>query len=180
AASSTAARSCSLQINAAALAITSAATLPSATVGVKYNQTLTASRGQPPYSWSIQTTGAPDSFALDASGNLTGVPTTAGTYTFMVQVTDGANNVALQMFSLTVLAGTTPSITVTGLNDIVDAGQQPSFNVQVSGAYPAPITGTLTLTFTPDPTVGVDDPAVQFANSGRTLSFTIPANTTTP
>ena len=180
-ASSTATRTCSLQISSAPLAITSAATLPNATVGVKYTQTLSAAGGDAPYSWSIQSSGAPDSFALDgSSGVLSGVPTTAGTYTFMVQVTDKDNNVAKQSVTLTVLAGTAPTITVSGLTDIVDPGQQPSFNLQLSGSYPAQIDGTITLTFTPDPSVGVDDPAIQFATGGRTLKFTVPANSTTP
>jgi hypothetical protein len=179
-ASSNSTRACSLQISSAPLAITSAATLPSATVGVKYTQALSATGGHPPYSWSIQSAGAPDSFALDASGQLTGVPTAAGTYSFMVQVADQDNNVARQSVTLAVLAGAAPSVTVAGLTDIVDPGQQPTFNLQLGGNYPAQIDGTMTLTFTPDPTVGVDDPAILFANGKRTLTFTVPPNSSTP
>ncbi len=40
------------------------------------------------------------------------------------------------------------------------------------------ITGSLTLTFKGDD--GSDDPAVQFSTGGRTLAFTLPANSTTP
>jgi len=39
---------------------------------------------------------------------------------------------------------------VTGLPDTVTPAQQPSFDVQLNSAYSLPITGTVTLTFTPD------------------------------
>lgn len=180
AASNSATRACSLQIGFATLAITSAASLPNAVVGAQYSQTLTATGGTPPYSWSIDSSGAPSSFAVDASGKLTGIATTVGTYTFTIQVSDSANNVARQNVSLTVLAGTVPALSITGLSDIEDPLQQPSFNLQLSGSYPSEIDGTLTLTFTPDPSVGVDDPSIQFASGGRSLNFTIPANSTSP
>jgi len=46
--------------------------------------------------------------------------------------------------------------------------------------YPADINGTVTLTFIPDPAVGVDDPTIQFATGGRNLQFTVPANSNNP
>ena len=58
------------------------------------------------------------------------------------------------------------------------SGQQPALTLQLTASYPTAITGTLTLTFAPTSATGVDDPAVQFATGGRTLTFTIPANTT--
>ncbi len=48
----------------------------------------------------------------------------------------------------------------------------------MDAAYPAPISGTLTLTFVPDPTIAIDDPAVQFATGGRTLKFTVASGST--
>ena len=44
-------------------------------------------------------------------------------------------------------------------------------------AFPHDVSGTLTLGFTPDATHPADDPAIQFATGGRTVTFTIPANT---
>ncbi|MGC8792719.1 MAG: choice-of-anchor D domain-containing protein [Bryobacteraceae bacterium] len=54
--------------------------------------------------------------------------------------------------------------------------QQVSVGLALDAPYPLPLTGTLTLTFNSD--VFSPDPAVQFATGGRTVSFTIPANTT--
>jgi hypothetical protein len=62
---------------------------------------------------------------------------------------------------------------------VPDAGQpaqQVSPGVQLDSAFALPITGQLTLTFTPES--GADDPAVQFSSGGRTAPFNIPAGAT--
>ena len=69
-------------------------TLPAGTVGTAYAQTLTASGGAAPYTWSIistatSATGLPPGLAINpTSGAIVGTPTTAGTYAFTVQATD--------------------------------------------------------------------------------------------
>ncbi len=67
--------------------------LPSATVGSPYSATLTATGGLPPYTWSIISGSLPPGLSLDTSGNITGTPTTPGTYNFTVQVVDPIGNV---------------------------------------------------------------------------------------
>jgi len=52
--------------------------------------------------------------------------------------------------------------------------QQPAIGLTLDAAYPLALTGTLTLAFNSD--VFSNDPAVQFATGGRTVNFTIPAN----
>jgi hypothetical protein len=171
-------RLCAIQVNTTGLNITSSASLPNGIMGKAYTQTLTASGGREPYSWSITTAGTPAGVSLDPSGTLTGLPTAAGTYSFTVQATDQDNNVARQIVTLAILAGTPPSVTITGLPDIVDPAQQPTFALQLDSGYPSAINGTLTLVFTPDSAIGVDDPAVQFATGGRVLTFTVPPSST--
>ena len=171
-------RLCSIQVNPPGLIITSSSSLPNGLMGTAYSQTLTATGGRPPYSWSITTAGAPSGISLDAAGVLAGLPGAAGTFSFTIQVTDQDNSVVRQIATLAILAGNPPKITITGLPDIVDPAQQPTFAMQFDSGYPAPIDGTLTLVFTPDPAVGVDDPAVQFAAGGRVLAFTVPSNST--
>jgi hypothetical protein len=170
-------RLCSIQINSATLNITTASPLPNGAMGTGYNQTLSATGGRAPYTWSI-TTGAPPGFSLSSAGVLTGLPTAPGNFTFTVQVTDQDNNVAQQSVTLSVLAGKAPNLTISGLPDIVDPAQQPPFTLLLDSAYPAAINGTLSLVFTPDPAVGIDDPAIQFATGGRTLKFTVPSGST--
>jgi hypothetical protein len=54
--------------------------------------------------------------------------------------------------------------------------QQPSIRLTLASGYALPVRGTLTLGFVSE--VFASNPAVQFASGGRTISFTIPANST--
>jgi hypothetical protein len=66
-------------------------TLANGTTGSSYSQTLQASGGTSPYSWSIVSGlgNLPPGLGLNASsGVISGTPTTAGTYNFTVRVTD--------------------------------------------------------------------------------------------
>jgi hypothetical protein len=70
--------------------------VPNATNGVFYSQTLQASGGSAPYSWSIPyySYGPPPGLTLANNGVLSGTPATNGTFGFYVRVTDAASNVA--------------------------------------------------------------------------------------
>ena len=89
-----------------ALAIATASPLPGGTVGTAYSQTLAATGGILPYSWSA--TGLPTWLALNAStGVLAGTPAAAGAYNFTVQVTDGAKSTASKAFTITIIQALT-------------------------------------------------------------------------
>jgi hypothetical protein len=61
------------------------------------------------------------------------------------------------------------------------SGEQPNVTIELNNAYPSDLKGTLTLTFAPSVSNGVDDPAIQLSTGGRTLNFTVPAGSkTTP
>ena len=99
-------------------------TLPAGAVGQSYGQTLAATGGKPPYQWSVGT-GLPGGLTLDAAtGQIAGTPTTAGSYSFQVQVTDSSNARASARLTLAV-AGLPLTITTTG----------PLFNGTVGLAY---------------------------------------------
>lgn len=70
------------------LAITTAS-LPSGPHGVAYTALVVATGGTPPYSFSA--TGLPSGLTMDASGNIVGTPTTAGTSSVVVSVTDSSS-----------------------------------------------------------------------------------------
>jgi hypothetical protein len=57
------------------------------------------------------------------------------------------------------------------------AGDQVRLDLTLPLAFPQDVTGTLTLEFTSDAIHPADDPALQFETGGRTVTFTIPANT---
>jgi hypothetical protein len=91
----------------AALSITTATTLPSGYVGANYSKTLAATGGSGTgYTWAFASgSNAPAGTNLSAAGVLTGRPTTAGSPSFTVTVTDSASNTATATFNITISAG---------------------------------------------------------------------------
>ena len=166
----------SLQLNIVlALTITTAPQLTMATAGTAYSAILAATGGTPSYLWSVGGTLPPGLIFNVATGQISGVPTTPGSYTFTVGVTDSRQQQnASQSFTLGV---TVALLNITGLNPTVGPAQQIPLNVTVGTPYTVDLTGTLTVTFTS--AVGGDDPSIQFSTVGRTVRFTIPNGTTT-
>ena len=102
-AGATASTAFQLTIAAAAPAITTASPLPVGNVNTGYSQSLAATGGTPPYTnWAISTGTLPSGVTLSSAGVLSGTPTTAGTYSFTVQVTDNAGATAFTAFQLTI------------------------------------------------------------------------------
>ncbi len=93
----------------AALGITTT-TLPAATSGVMYSQALMATGGATPYSWTVASGVLPDGLSLSSGGVLSGTPTTAGDYSFTVQVADPGSRTATQPLSVMVAAGAAAQI----------------------------------------------------------------------
>jgi hypothetical protein len=69
-----------------------------------------------------------------------------------------------------------PAVVYADAPATTDALQQLSVSLHLSQPYPLDLKGNLILTFTPGSVA--DDPAIQFAGGGRSVSFSIPANTT--
>ncbi|HVP00135.1 MAG TPA: Ig domain-containing protein [Bryobacteraceae bacterium] len=157
------------------------ASLPGGTIGTAYSQTLAASGGTPAYIWSVTSGVLPAGLTLNASsGAITGTPTTAGTSSFTVTVTDAAKNTASKQFSIVVAAPPPPTLTITGAPPTSGFEQQLTITLSIGAAYPLDISGTMTLTFAPSvtPSAGVDDAMIQFSTGGRVVTFTIPAGST--
>ena len=77
--------------------------LPSGLTNTSYSQTLKASGGVPPYTWSIHSGSLPQGLSLSSStGKISGTPSKIGTYSFMTKVTDSQTSFAMKLFSVTV------------------------------------------------------------------------------
>ncbi|MCK9620159.1 MAG: Ig domain-containing protein, partial [Methylobacter sp.] len=108
--------------SAPALAITTSSPLASGTVGTAYSATLAASGGSPSYTWSITSGSLPAGLTLQAStGVIDGVPTTAGTYSFTVQVSDSLAVTSSKNFSITVSATQASTIGLTIQGSVLDS-----------------------------------------------------------
>ncbi len=79
--------------------------LPQATAGVSYTTYLEGRGGNPPYAWSHPHSTLPHGLRLNKStGEISGKPKKAGTYSFNIQIKDTSKNTASMTFSLTVVS----------------------------------------------------------------------------
>lgn len=89
-------------------------TLPAATAGIPYSQSLAASGATSPYTWTLNSGTLPAGLTLNPSGIISGTPTTASiTSTFTVQVSDSSTSPNTATQSLTIQVAGTGSILIT-------------------------------------------------------------------
>jgi hypothetical protein len=153
--------------------------LPSGTAGQPYSQTLQANQCSKTCTWSWSGT-LPPGLSLGAmTGVISGTPSQSGTFAFSVTATDAESRSGSQNYTLTITAPS-PTLTFSGLPDSAGSAQQISFAVALSTPAGRTVRGQIVLTFQPDAAVSRDDPAIQFSTGGRSVSFAIPANATSP
>lgn len=89
------------------LTMLSAFTMPQATVGTAYSQSVgtaaQVSGGVTPYTYAIISGSLPAGLSMNSAGTVSGTPTTAGTSTFGVQVTDSSGTAIV--FEMKLVAG---------------------------------------------------------------------------
>lgn len=172
AANLTATQSFSISITAnSILTVTTTSPLPNGAVGVAYSQTLQATGGIAPYTWSA--TGLPAGLQVDSTtGILSGTPTVGATPTISVTVTDAVGTKATASLSLTVGAFTiTPATLPNGFVNVPYAAA-----LTVAGSTIASwtvTTGTLPAGLTLDASTGVISGKPTTAGSS---TFTITAS----
>jgi len=127
-----------LAVGCQPLVISSPASLFPGTRGAGYSCALQASGGQPPFTWTVTGGTLPPGLSLTASGQITGTPTTSGTYIFTAGVSDtcpaGAQNEQKQF---TLVIGC-PVITITTASVLPAGapGQPYSRQILTSGGQP--------------------------------------------
>jgi hypothetical protein len=110
--------------------------LPADVEGTAYNQTIAATGGLTPYTFTISSpTGLPAGLSMDTSGHITGTATgPSGTSNFVVKVTDKSNPAqsAIQNLSISVNLPPPPAITTVSLPAGVE-GTAYSQTIQATG-----------------------------------------------
>src|SRR6185437_12054771 len=130
-----------------ALKITTTSLLAGA-VGQGYSTAMQATGGTPGYSWSVASGNFPPGLQFDStSGAIGGVPTVAGQYTFVAQVSDSAMPAQTASQSISI-AISTASTTNVGLGSTIAGGlmalppsRQLGTNVLPNGGLESGITG---------------------------------------
>jgi hypothetical protein len=171
------------------------ASLPSGTVGSSYSQSLEATGGTPPYTWSTTAGSLPGGLVLSAEGEISGIPTTAGTASFTVRVTDSSNPAQTASKALTITIDPAPvslAITTASLpsgtvgsaysQSLAAAGGTPPYTWStIAGSLPAGLTlsvqglisGNPTAAGTATFTVRVTDSRSPAQTASKALTITI-------
>ncbi|MBI5044012.1 MAG: PQQ-dependent sugar dehydrogenase [Nitrospirae bacterium] len=173
-------------------------TLPNGTVGASYNQTIQATGGVQPYTWSLTNGSLPNGLTLSSStGNISGTPTAQGTSTFTIQVSDAYTRtdtqdynltINLQPASLTIITSSLPSGTIgyaynatlqaTGQNSTppyswsIQSGVLPTGLTLTNSGNDGVISGTPTQSGTFNLTIRVQDSASHTATRDFVLTIT--------
>jgi hypothetical protein len=122
-------------------------TLPNGANGVAYSQTITASGGTAPYTFSVGS-GLPPGLTLTSAGLLSGVPTAAGPYAFTITATQGNGGAGSRNYRVTIAPAVAPSLStlaVTGCQSysLTMSTGAPGYSFAVtSGSLPAGLTLT--------------------------------------
>jgi hypothetical protein len=116
--------------------------LPNASLGVPYSVLLMGGGGTMPYTWTISAGSLPPGLTLNsATGQISGTPTTLGTFIFTVLLTDAMGATATHVFTLTVVsvmygnqfvAATTTFSCISLTKAAVSISTSPTFSYQLS------------------------------------------------
>ncbi|MCW2038080.1 uncharacterized protein with beta-barrel porin domain [Xanthomonas arboricola] len=154
--------------------------LPTATRGTAYSQTLSASGGTAPYTYTLSAGSLPAGLTLASNGTLSGTATTEGSFTVTVRATDAGNFTGDQAYSLTVAA---PNLALPASNlPAGTAGQAYTAAISPATGGTAPYSYALTAGALPS---GVVLDAATGALSGTptvsgTSNFTLTVTDSTP
>lgn len=152
----TAAKAFALTIDPA-LAITTSSPLPAGQVNVSYSQAITATGGSGQYTWEVSVGALPNGLGLNtASGLISGLPGTAGTSDFTIQVTDSNQATAAKAFALSIdrMALITTVSPNWGNVSAQGGGGGPTLPVTITGAHTNFVQGSTQASFGPGVSVG--------------------------
>ena len=138
----------------------------SGAVAIPFQQTLVASGGTPPYTWSLISGSLPAGLSLASNGTISGTGVTVGTSTFTVRATDAASLTATQTFDMQM--NPQLAITTTTLPSGKVGVPYGFYLVGIGGYYP--YTWTLVSGTLPD--------GLTFSSSGYIFGVPLTAGTT--
>jgi len=158
--------------------IVTTTTLSPGNLNVAYSQNLNASGGASPYTFALASGALPPGLTLSAGGNVSGTPTTAGTFNFTVSGTDSSTSTPATFTSSTI------SLSISAVPNAPTSVQATAGDTQASVSFTAPasnggaaVTG-YTVTASPGGAVasGASSPiTVTGLTNGVSYTFTVTA-----
>ena len=123
--------------------VTTPSPLPDAGVGAAYSTTLAATGGTGPYTWALATGALPAGLSISSAGVVSGTPTTTGTASFSVSVTDAAAHASVVAMSLQVLPAAESNVWVanTSANTVTRYGPTATGNTAPAATISGAATG---------------------------------------
>lgn len=128
--------------------------LPVGNIGSPYFSYLLASGGYSPYTWSLLSGSLPGGLSVDDNGSISGTPTTAGTFSFSVLVTDEIGGTDSANLSIQIDSPSTPIITTTILPP-VQVGDSYNQTIEAIGGVPPYVSWTIIIDSLP-PGLSID------------------------
>jgi len=149
----------------------STATLPAATLGVAYNQTMAATGGAQPFTWSISAGNLPAGLTVSNAGVISGTPAgTPGTTNFTVTVSDAENPPVKATANLSIVVNSAATALFQGNYAFLFSGY---FNGYFTGAGSFVADGAGNITGGIVDTNGLTGPTI---NGGFTGTYSIGSN----
>jgi hypothetical protein len=156
------------------------ATISGGTAGSNFSRTFTASAGSGIYSYSIGSGSPPAGVTMDTSGNMSGTPRTAGTYSFTVSAKDSNNVLGSNSYTIVIAANETitgPTGTVNRFTDWfyrIDYGiGSGTFTVNDGATQTLAADGTLSGMINYGGATGTFTYIFRFAGSGTVRTITV-------
>ena len=115
--------------------------LPETTVGAAYSATLQANGGTAPYRWEIISGLPPGLSLISTTGEIVGIPSTAGNWQFTVTAYDLYDTYSTK--SLAIMVNPAPGITTNSVSNLYQGNINTSFTFEVTGGVP-PYTWSIT------------------------------------
>ncbi len=138
--------------------------LSSATAGTAYSNTLTATGGTTPFTWTLSSGSLPSGITVQSAGSISGTTTQSGTFNITIQVADSSSPKQTSSTSLSLTVAAAVSVTVIPATATVSSGGTEQFTALVSN------TSNVAVTWSASPGT--------ISNSGIYSAPAVTANTT--